>query len=567
VFKNAFFIASLSVALLSGCSVVPKSSEPSLDYPSPPAQYTKGELNGETVFDILVAEMAGHQRRFDIALDKYLKQADLTGDPEIIRRATRIAQFSKDQASLEEAARIWAKHESNSPEPQELLAGLYIHQGRFDDAIPYINQALNQQGRQILFLLNTQARAMSPEVAQQFAAPVQQHLAASANEPDTWMTLGILQRQARQNEAALASFNQALRYKPSFTEASVQKADLLRDMGKTQQSLAILDQLLKKDPDNKQLSLLKIQSLYKADRPKPAVKLSQTLIENQADDEQLHLYLALLALDYNQLDDSQKMLLDVVRHGTNTAPFFYLGLIAEQQDRNEDAIRQYLKVSEGKNVLQAYTRAAALMDTDDDQERLTLALEEGINQHPSLAPDLIQLQADWLRQHGRLSDAIHILNQGIELYPEDLGLRYMRGMILPQEQFPLAETDFKFIIDQDPDNAMALNAYGYTLVIYTNRYEEAYQLLDRAIKLKPEEPAIIDSLGWVLYKLNRLDEAEAYLKKAFALYRDPEVGSHLVTVLAAQNKWPEAKALFTALQSEFPGDPHLSSAQDALQGH
>jgi len=566
VFKHVLILVTITASLLSGCSVTPSHPPSSFEYAPTSPSYQKGELNGETLFDLLVAEMAGHHQEFDLSLHKYLKQAELTGDPGIIRRATRIAQFNKDTVALEKASLIWAKYEPGTSEPDELLAGLYIHQGRFDEAIPFVDKALTNNGRQVLLLISSQTRGMSPEQAKAMIVPLQKQLKNDSKRADIWLTKGILERQALLDSDALNSFNQTLLTNPDAFEASIQKADLLREMGKTTSSLAILNRLLKKQPDNKQVKLLKVQTLYKAERPSNALTLSETLMADHPDDEQLHLYLALLALDFNHLADSESMLREIVKQSTNTAPYFYLGLIAEQQNRNETAIRNYLRVDEGKNVIQAYTRAIALMDDIDNQDRVSETIAQGIEQQPSIAPVLINLHADWLREYNLTREAIDTLNQGVIDYPDSLDLRYMRAMMLPEADFAIAEQDFRLILAQDPNNAMALNALGYTLALYTDRFQEAYELLSRAIEIKPNDPAVIDSMGWVLFKLNRLDEAESYLSKAYQEFSDAEVGSHLVMVLAAQKKTQQALSLYEELQKKFPNSPHLNDAQNAIKG-
>jgi len=566
VFKHVLILVTITASLLSGCSVTPSHPPSSFEYAPTSPSYQKGELNGETLFDLLVAEMAGHHQEFDLSLHKYLKQAELTGDPGIIRRATRIAQFNKDTVALEKASLIWAKYEPGTSEPDELLAGLYIHQGRFDEAIPFVDKALTNNGRQVLLLISSQTRGMSPEQAKAMIVPLQKQLKNDSKRADIWLTKGILERQALLDSDALNSFNQTLLTNPDAFEASIQKADLLREMGKTTSSLAILNRLLKKQPDNKQVKLLKVQTLYKAERPSNALTLSETLMADHPDDEQLHLYLALLALDFNHLADSESMLREIVKQSTNTAPYFYLGLIAEQQNRNETAIRNYLRVDEGKNVIQAYTRAIALMDDIDNQDRVSETIAQGIEKQPSIAPVLINLHADWLREYNLTREAIDTLNQGVIDYPDSLDLRYMRAMMLPEADFAIAEQDFRLILAQDPNNAMALNALGYTLALYTDRFQEAYELLSRAIEIKPNDPAVIDSMGWVLFKLNRLDEAEIYLSKAYQEFSDAEVGSHLVMVLAAQKKTQQALSLYEELQKKFPNSPHLNDAQNAIKG-
>ncbi len=553
-----------STGILTGCSLTPVSKE--TNAPSPPweSTYQKGELNGESLYDLLIAELAGHQQQYDLSLEKYLKQAELTGDPGVIRRAARIAQFTKNSVALEKAARIWVKHEPESNEPQTLLVGMLLQQGKFSTALPFIEKALITDSHPILALLNSRASKMSPSDAQAYLDVLNKQSKVTPNNAELWLTRGIFERHLQNNEAALRNFNNAIRYDPEAEAAFVQKADLLKDTGRFKEALAVIAQWLKKDPDNKQLTILHVQTLYKANSPSAAVKLSQQLISDHSSDNQLHLYLALLALDFNRLDDSKRMLKAIFAHTRDNSLNFYLGLIEEQQNNPEQAIHHYLQVDRGNNVLQSYNRSLALLTAAKNEPLVNNIMEDAVNKHAALAPDLINLHADWLRSFGFSDQAISRLDDGISAYPEHINLRYSRAMMRPQEEFPQSETDFRFILEKEPDNAMALNALGYTLSLYTDRYDEAYELLRKAIEIKPDDPAIMDSIGWVLFKLQRPEEALVFLKKAFRIYPDAEVGSHLISVLVVLNQRLKAQQIFTELSKKFPDNPHILDAEKAL---
>ena len=130
--------------------------------------------------------------------------------------------------------------------------------------------------------------------------------------------------------------------------------------------------------------------------------------------------------------------------------------------------------------------------------------------------------------------ALIILSTGLESYPDDPELLYARSMVAEQQDnFALAESDLRSLLAQDENNATVLNALGYTMILHTDRMEEAYELILRAYSLAPNEPSIIDSLGWVLFKLGRPVEALEYLTRAFDIVSDPEIASHLGEVLWA----------------------------------
>jgi tetratricopeptide (TPR) repeat protein len=152
-------------------------------------------------------------------------------------------------------------------------------------------------------------------------------------------------------------------------------------------------------------------------------------------------------------------------------------------------------------------------------------------------------------------------------YPDDLNLLYTRAM-LAEKRNDLAqmEKDLRLIIKRDPDNAMALNALGYTLSDRTTRYEEAKALIEHAHQLNPEDPAVLDSLGWVNFRLGNLDEAERLLRQALERFPDQEVAAHLGEVLWANGKQREAKQIWGKFLKDQPDSPTLRSTIKRLTG-
>ena len=566
VLKKILFLLVISTGILTGCSSIQNANEPVQPTHAWESAYEPGELNGESLYDLLIAEFAGHHQQYDISLEKYLKQAELTGDPSIIRRAARIAQFTKDKVSLEAAARIWVKYEPDSKEPQTLLVGLLIQQKEFSKALPFIETALSTNSHQILGLLNSHSAKMTPAEAKSYLNVISKQITHSSKHSELWLTKGLFERHLSLNDEALISFSKAIKLNPENRTASIQKVNLLKDTGKLSEALRITSALLKKDPDNKQLSILKVQTLYKSNKHEAAVKESSRLITSFDTDNQLHLYLALLALDFNRLNDSKSILQPLYSRMRDTSLQFYLGLIEEQKNNPEQAIQHYLQVDSGNNILQAYTRTLALLANKTHEPRITSIISNATATHANLAPSLLVLHADWLRSFGFEKKAISHLDKGVSAYPDHIPLRYSRAMLRPPEEFTQSEADFKFIINKDPDNAMALNALGYTLSLYTERYQEAYLLLNKAISIKPKDPAIMDSIGWVLFKLNRYEEALSFLNQAYKAYPDPEVGSHLIAVLVATDNKQQAQKLFAELFNKFPDNPHTLNAKKTLNG-
>ena len=131
-------------------------------------------------------------------------------------------------------------------------------------------------------------------------------------------------------------------------------------------------------------------------------------------------------------------------------------------------------------------------------------------------------------------------------------------------QLGAMEDDLRSILAQDPDHAATLNALGYTLTNHTQRYEEAAELIERALALSPGDPAILDSLGWVYYKLGQYSESEALLREAHNAFPDPEVAAHLGEVLWVQGRQIEARDVWRDGLSRVPDHPIILEAVERL---
>lgn len=144
-------------------------------------------------------------------------------------------------------------------------------------------------------------------------------------------------------------------------------------------------------------------------------------------------------------------------------------------------------------------------------------------------------------------------------------LLYSRAMLAEKMgRLDLLERDLKQILEREPDNSQALNALGYSLADRTTRYPEAYALIKRAYALSPNDYYVLDSLGWVLYRMGRLDEAEGYLRRALKLRNDPEVAAHLGEVLWLRGDRKGARMVWEDALQSAPGDRKVLDAMQRL---
>ncbi|WP_370279018.1 tetratricopeptide repeat protein [Pontibacterium sp.] len=530
-----------------------------------PPTYTPGEFNRESIYELLVAELAGQQGQFDLALNNYIKQARLNRDPAIAERATRVAQYLRSVEGITEAAGLWIETDPENAEPYQISASILLHQKRYEEAMPLVERALEFDRPRMLAVIRGQIPEMPNEVISGYINLFTQLLDKEPNQTDVLVTQGLLYKQQKNLDAALDAYETALAIDARSADAIAQKAELLRLRGQFTQALQTLAPALKSQPDNQSLMILNTQLLFQSGQIEKGVAQAQEILAINNKDYQLKFYLALLLLENNRGDDAQILLNELLEQNSNdTRPYFYLGTIAQQQGQIDQAIDHYLKVDDPATTFQAIGRVSALLDSPEDRERLTGIIGDLRKTRPDLASQLYTMEAEWLNLHNFTDDALVVLEEALTRYSDDVNLLYTRAMMLESIDFARAEEDLRKILEIEPDSSLAMNALGYTLTIHTERYEEAYELIAKALEIRPNDPAIIDSMGWVLFKLQRYEESIQYLQRAYDEIKDGEVIGHLVRAYWANGDKQKARALLDEALAKDPDNSHLQEAAQAI---
>ena len=561
-----FTVAVLGLLLsLTGCSSHLSKNEAQLETQSlPTVEYRPGELNRETLYDLIVAEIAGQRKAFDLSLENYLHQAKLTKDPVIAQRATYIAQYLQRPDELLEAANLWQIAEPQNPEPYQIAASLLLHQGDFAAALPLLRNALSQSDKQTLVIISAQAEQFSPEEADAYISLLEERAQQSTNAT-LLTTLGILYAQQGNNVKALQRFNAAINDDPDHLEAIIQKTELLRGQGAFRQAIAVLEPHMNADQPDQQVFTLYVQLLFQSKQTKKAVQQALLLVETFPEEPQLTFYTALLLLENNQVAQSRNIMLALLQqYPDNTTPHYYLGLI-DQHDGNRDAaIDHFIKVKDNNNILPSYRRIAALLDHPSDRSQLQTILQNARNSMPELDVPLYIIEAEWLNLHDFKDLALSVLDEALQQHSTNSSLLYSRAMTLPPQDIDLIEKDLRQVLKLEPDNSMALNALGYTLSLYTDRFDEAYELVNSALIISPNDPSILDSMGWILLKQGKPKAAVDFLQQAYQRFPDPEVSAHLIQAYHAAGDQQTALALLKKEQIKHPGNEFLQEAAQSI---
>ncbi|MFQ3262859.1 MAG: tetratricopeptide (TPR) repeat protein, partial [Porticoccaceae bacterium] len=341
-------------------------------------------------------------------------------------------------------------------------------------------------------------------------------------------------------------------------------AQLLHQQQKKDEAIAVLEEALEDGPSARKLRLQYARFLA-ADSVDEAIVQFKLLQAEDPDDQEVSLLLGLLRLSQNKLD----LAIPLFEQASNTPSLranaqYHLGTIAERQKRIVDAINHYTQVRFGRNYIVAASRVSTLLATHRNISEARQYLQRLRYSQPKQAVSLFQVESSLLISLQQPAQALQILSSGLETFPNDPELLYARSMVAEQQDnFALAESDLRLLLAQDKNNATILNALGYTMALHTDRQQEAYDLIIRAYNLSPESPSIIDSLGWVLFKLGRTPEALTYLKQAYTMVPDPEIAAHLGEVYWALGNSERALALWSQTLDQYPN--HRAIVQTMLR--
>ena len=268
--------------------------------------------------------------------------------------------------------------------------------------------------------------------------------------------------------------------------------------------------------------------------------------------------LGLLYLQSNRLEESETLFRKLSRqdHLTDSANY-YLGRIAEEKRNYNEAGAWYQGVHQGEHYFDAQVRLAMLLARAGQVDAARKHLRSIQPQSAQQALILIQAEGDMLIAAEQYEAAVAVYTRALgDRYDADL--LYARAMAAEKlGRLDILEADLRTILEREPEHAQALNALGYTLADATDRYDEAYDLIKKALALRPNDFYILDSMGWVLYRLGRLDEAIEYLSKALSIRQDPEIAAHLGEVLWVRGKREQAKQVWEAALQQTPEDSRL----------
>ncbi len=519
------------------------------------------ELSGQTVYQILLAEIALQRGNAELASQAYADLALRTRDPKLLERTVEVAGYARRYDLAIEAARLWLEVEPTSQRAQKMLTSMLIMSERLDDLAPQLIRMLELDkealGTNLLGLNRMLARNPNHQSVFQLIDKV---CAPFFGIAEAHYAIAMAASSAGEHARALAETQRALELRPDWEAAALLEAQLLASTSPTE-AILFLQRFLERNANARDVELHLARALIGEKRYAEAKHHFDRLLLTYPDSLEVVYPVAILALQLNDTALAEKQLkrLLTLDFADRNLVYFYLGQIAEENRRSKDALAYYAKIDGGDNYLPAQIRSAHLLAEKGDLDAARHQLHAANAGDAEGRAHLTIAEAQLLRQAKRVQDAFDLLEKSLSEQPQQAELLYESALMAEKlGRVDVLESRLRKLIELQPDSAQGYNALGYSLADRNLRLPEARELIEKAVRLSPDDAFILDSLGWVLYRQGELPAALVQLERAYKLRPDPEIAAHLGEILWMLGRQDDARKLWQDAGKKHPANEELA---------
>ena len=551
-------LSTLAAAVLLTACALP-ASQPAPTPPEPQAADTRQPtrpLPEDSVYDLLIAEFALRNQDLNTALAQYRKQADATGDVELIATTARLADYMDRYTLAETYAMHWLEADNDASEAHFILANALARQGQALDALPHMERVLELGGDSNFATLSAAALTRPDNEKAAFYQAINDALQRHPSDNSLRTGTALMLQYHHEEEAALSLIRQVLDEEPDNVHALLIETRTLSQMGRDDEAMTRLKYAVDNNPHHKRLRHDLARRLVKTDLYQAKAHY-EVLARQYPQDHDILLELMLInrELDHDgEADQQLKVLSDDPEHRSRA--HYVLGRLAEEERDWADALSHYENATQSPEFSEASRRLASISLSTEGQEKALARLKALREAQPQQAEILYLLEAEILRKERLNQRGMTLLTQALAELPNSDQLRYARSLFAEGiGDLKTVETDLRHILARKPDDVAALNALGYTLANLSSRLDEAQQLVSRALTLEPDDPAILDSYGSILLLKGNTQEALNYLERAFAQDSDHEIAAHLGEAYWLLGREDEARKVWQEGLKNTPDSP------------
>ncbi len=551
----------VALATLVHAAPVLAQAPPANEKPAVPA-LPGVDLSPDILYKMMLAEIALQRGSPQTAVQTLLEVARATGDPRVAQRATEVAWNARMQKEALEAASLWLKVDPQSAQARQVVAALLVNQEPLADARGALEQWLAgdkpNAGRNFIQLGQRLAKHKDKKAAFELMRTLSRPYSAIAE-----VRLAVAQAawNAGNVDVSLSESRAALDIKPDLELAALFHAQALQKRSNNE-AIKFLDIYVKRIPAARDARLTYARLLANEKRNAEAREQFEILVQQTPNNPDIAMAVGVMALQAGDHDAAEKHFKGALAagHKDPEAIWLFLGQIYEERKNYAEALKWYAGVTSGERYLGAQQRYAGVLVKQGNMAEARKHLQSIKPRTDAQRIQLVQAEANLLREAQAYSDAYDLLGRTLEAAPDSVDLLYDQAMIAEKlDRVDVMERNLRKVIEIEPKHAHAYNALGYTFADRNQRLPEARKLIEKAVELAPQDGYIIDSLGWVLFRMGEVREAIVQLRRAFELRPEGEVAAHLGEALWVDGKRDEARKIWSSVLKETP-------LSDTLQG-
>ena len=558
---------AIALVLLYGCATTKEQATAPI-VNGKPVELTKKKLQKEdktsidpdVLFMLMTAEIAGQRGQYDVAMEGYLEAAKRVHDPRLTERAAMIAMYMKDGNRTNEAVSLWLKQDPDNLSARKIAALSALKAENKQQSVEQLSALLKTDPAGFEKTLFELAGALQKEDNVAFIYAVMEDLAVKhPDQASIFFIQSLLASDLRDKALAEKKVERALVLQPGWDKALILQAQLAVHDENYKQAETLLRNASLKYPDNPKFKKMLAQVLIKDAKYEEAGEVYEALFANDPKDYESQFSLGLVHLQLERDSKAEDIFKQLLEHADwRNQSNFYLGKIEEKRGNVENALSSFDKVTDGPFQFEAALTGISLLAKNKQYDRAEQRLKVLSGKFPKQKPRIVLLRAELYGQQKQYEKAYSYLADELKNYPDQEELLYSRALMADRMgKLDVMDADLQKILAKHPDNVEALNALGYSLADKTTRYAEAETYLLHALRIKPDEAVVLDSYGWLKYKMGNRQAALDYLQKAYDKQPENEIAAHLAEVLWVSGKKEEAKKLILKALEDAPDDSFL----------
>lgn len=519
------------------------------------------DLLARTVFQALLGEFALRRGDAKLSSDAWADLAQRTRDPKVLARATEVASLARQYDRALELTKLWLEAEPDSVKAKQAQSSLLIQNNRIDDLAPQMSALLAQDksnvGNNLLHLNRILGKISDKKAVQSLVDRV---ATPYDNLPEAHFAMAQAAANAGDNLRALNEAEKALQLRPDWEIAAIARAQLQARQS-AQTAIDSLTNFVDSNPAARDARLALARLLISEKRYDDARGHFDRLLKENPDNPDVIYPVAMLALQHGDTTTGRTQLEHLLETDfpDKSTIHFFLGQLDQEQKKPQDALEHYRQVTTGEQYIPARSRTAQILIQQGKIDDAREVLHDTHSNSNADRTQLILTESQLLREANRQDDAYIVLEAALSAHPDNPELLYETALTAERIGKPeRLDKHLKHLLELKPEHAHALNALGYSWAERNTRLPEAHDLIAKALKLSPEDPFIMDSMGWVLFRQGKLPEALQTLEKAYKLRADPEIAAHLGEVLWTANRKDEARSLLNDAAKANPDNEVLN---------